>query len=103
MEKEEDFMKRMLFDVFKRQTKDQRLKQILEKSKPKIDENNRIKAFNRLIEDANRRLEAQDKLNDLKENLIKNSIIDKKTISIKDWEDIYKNKYLSFFYLNEKI
>lgn len=84
-------MKRMLFDIFKRQTKEQRLKQILETSKTKIDENKKIMAFNRLIEDANRRLEAQEKLFELKENLIQEST-KRKSISNKNWEEIYKNK-----------
>jgi len=92
IEKEEGFMKRMLFDIFKRQTKDERLEKILAKSKPKFDEKKIIKAFNRLVEDANRRLEAQEKLEDLKENIFKDAK-EKRNISDKEWEETYKNKY----------
>jgi len=84
-------MKRMLFDIFKRQTKDERLQKIMDKNKIKIDENDRIKAFNRLIEDANRRLEAQEKIEDLKDKINK-GIEDEKNYSSKEWEEIYKQR-----------
>ncbi len=84
-------MKRMLFDIFKRQTKDDRLEKILVKNKVKMDENNRIRTFNRLIEDANRRLEAQENIEDLKMQLDKGPE-DEKNYSTKDWEDIYQQR-----------
>jgi len=89
-------MKRMLFDIFKRQTKDDRLQKILDKNKIKIDENNRIKAFKRLIEDANRRLEAQEKIQDLKDEINK-GVEDEKNYSSKEWDEIYKQRYLIYF------
>ena len=91
IDKDEDFMRRMLFDIFKRQTKDDRLEKILEKNKVKMDENDRIKAFNRLIEDANRRLEAQENIEDLKVKLNKGPE-DEKNYTIKDWEEIYQQR-----------
>lgn len=84
-------MRRMLFDIFKRQTKDDRLDKLIDKNKIKIDENLKIQAFNRLIEDANRRLEAQDKMEDL-ENKLRISCKSEKKISKENWEDIYKNR-----------
>jgi hypothetical protein len=42
------------------------LNEILEKKRIKIDESDKIKAFNRLIEDANRRMEALDNLESVK-------------------------------------
>lgn len=57
-----DFMKRMLFDIFKRQIKDKKLTELIEKNKVKIDEESKLKTFDRLIEDANRRLQAQKEL-----------------------------------------
>jgi len=83
-------MKRMTFDVYKRQTKDERLDNLIEKNKVKIDESERIKTFNRLIDDANRRLEAQDKIEELRNNLNKTS--DGKKISEKEWDDIYNKR-----------
>ena len=80
-------MKRMTFDVFKRQTKDERLDKLIEKNKVKIEESERIKTFNRLIDDANRRLEAQDKIEEMRNDLNKTS--DAKKISEKEWDDVY--------------
>lgn len=91
IDKDEEFMKRMLFDIFKRHTKEERLEKILEKNKIKLDENDRIKAFNRLIEDANRRLEAQDKIEELKVKLNK-GVEDEKNYSSKEWEEIYQQR-----------
>ena len=84
-------MKRMLFDIFKRQTKNERLEKILDKNKVKIDENDRIRAFNRLIGDANRRLEAQENIEDLKVKLNK-GVEDEKNYTTKDWEEIYQQR-----------
>jgi len=85
----------MFFDIFKRQTKDERLGKIIEKNKVKIEENDRIKAFNRLIEDANRRLEAQENIEALKVELNK-GIEDEKNYTSKDWEEIYNQRYKIF-------
>lgn len=80
-------MKRMTFDVFKRQTKDERLDKLIEKNKVKIEESERIKTFNRLIEDANRRLEAQEKIEEIRNDLNKPSNM--KKVTEKEWEDVY--------------
>jgi len=84
-------MRRMLFDIFKRQTKDERLEKLVEKNKIKIDENERIKAFNRLIEDANRRIEAQDQLEDMKFQLQQNNPLSKK-YKFEEWGEIYQDR-----------
>jgi hypothetical protein len=88
-----DFMKRMLLDVFIRQTKEKRLEQLVEKSKVKMDEAERIKTFNRLIEDANRRMDALDNLEDLK-NKLDEPIPNAKRYSQEDWNQIYDDRYL---------
>ena len=67
--KDESFMIRMIFDILKRQSQEKKLNVLLEQSKVKLDEDERIKGFNRLIEDANRRLEAQEHLEILKKKL----------------------------------
>lgn len=91
IDKDEEFMRRMLFDIFKRQTKNERIEKLIEKNKIKIDENERIKAFNRLIEDANRRIEAQDQMEEMRyklDHLNNNS----KKYKFEDWEDIYQDR-----------
>jgi len=85
-------MRRMLFDIFKRQTKDERINKLIEKNKVKITEEERIKTFNRLIEDANRRIEAQDQLEDLKNQLLKNNNTNSKKYKDEEWEEIYEDR-----------
>jgi hypothetical protein len=80
----------MSFDIFKRHTKDERLEKLIEKNKVKMEETERIKTFNRLINDAHRRIEAQDKIEELKNDLNFNS--NGKKITEKEWEDIYQKR-----------
>jgi hypothetical protein len=81
------FMKRMVLDVFIRQTKDKRLNEMLEKRRIKIDEAEKIKAFNRLLEDANRRMEALDNLESVKLSM-EEPLPDKK-ITYEQFLDLY--------------
>jgi len=92
IDKDEDFMQRMLFDIFKRQTKEERMEKIVEQSKLKIDENERVKTFNRLIDDANRRFEAQEHLAQMKMQLEQQNL-DMKKYKEEEWEDIYQDRY----------
>lgn len=57
--KEEKFMERMKFDVYKRQIKEEKVNELVDINKLRISENERHKGFNRLIRDANRRIEAR--------------------------------------------
>lgn len=82
----------MLFDIFKRQTKSSRFEQIINEKKAKINETDKTMAFNRLIEDGNRRLEAQYKLNDLRNKIGFNSTNNPKRTSDKEWEEIYQKR-----------
>ena len=66
VDKNENFMKRMQFDIHKRQLKEDRINALIEQNKVKIDEDERISAFNRLISDANRRLEAQENMENIR-------------------------------------
>ena len=95
--KDEQFLNRMQFDVNKRQYKNERIKKLIEQNKKKIDEVQRIKAFNRLIEDANRRIEAQENLENLKDKLNVNLIAPPiKKYNYEEWENVYKNRFLLF-------
>ena len=78
IDKDENFMERMKFDIYKRQIREDRINKLIEEYKIKIDENDRIKAFNRLIEDANRRIEAQVNLEIMKNKLDKDDKNNKK-------------------------
>ena len=87
----------MKFDVYKRQIREDRINKLIEQNKPTIDEEERIKAFNRLIEDANRRIEAQENLenmkNKLSEDLINN---EKKKYSNEVWNEIYNKRFKNY-------
>jgi hypothetical protein len=102
----ENFMQRMMFDIFKRQTKDKRINQIIEKNKVKINEEERVNAFNRLIEDANRRLEANEKMEHLKNNLedyemknnnlhVKSGDTTTKVVDPEEWDKIYHERFIN--------
>ena len=95
--KNDNFMNRMAFDVMKRQTQGKKLHDIIEKTKNKMDENQRVKGFNRLIEDANRRLEAQENLVNLKKKLEEQE--DEKPIKKykqEQWENIYNVRFKNY-------
>jgi len=96
---DEDFMKRMLFDIFKRQTKEERMEKLLENNKVKMNEVERIKTFNRLIEDANRRLEAQENMEAMKNKILEQEMIGMnsgKKITQEEWEEIYMERFLRY-------
>ena len=60
------FLDRMEFYTIKKQTKNEILNYLVNQSKPKIKESERIKVFNHLIEDSNRRTENYYKNEELK-------------------------------------
>lgn len=93
----QDFMKRMFIDVFKRQTKEKRVENLLEQNQVKIDEEQRIETFNRLIVDANRRLEAQWKIDEMKKKLDDGKTIFTKKYNQMEWEAIYEQRFKKFF------
>ena len=86
----DDFITRMDFDTFVRHTKEERMKFLLLKNKPKISESDKIETFNRLIEDSNRRQEANGRI--YLENLNNTSIKNKKKYNNEEWSNIYKNR-----------
>lgn len=100
-DKNSDFMKRMVFDIFKRQTKESRINQLIEINKVKIDENERVQTFNRLIDDANRRIEAQERLEELKEKLNDGRQTISKKYNQSQWDHVYDYRFKKF--IEEKI
>jgi len=105
IDKDENFMERMKFDIYKRQIREDRINKLIEEYKIKIDENDRIKAFNRLIEDANRRIEAQVNLEIMKNKLDKDDKNkNNKKYNEKEWGEIYKNRFKNYeIKVNNKI
>ena len=91
IDKEEKFLDRMRFDIYKRQTQNERIDKMIEENKIKINEEQRIKTFNRLIEDANRRNEK--KHHKFKENNISPK---KKKYNYNEWNNIYQKRFKSY-------
>lgn len=94
--KEKSFIVRMLFDLFKRQTLTEKIEQLVEFNKKRIKEEKRIRGFNRLIEDANRRLEIKDSLEFKKMKLMEQQCFKptKKTYKNNEWVKIYHNRFM---------
>ena len=71
-----------------------KMNDLIEKTKNKINENIRVKRFNKLFQDANRRIEAQDNLNNLKIKLDEIEIEKKiKKYKQSQWDNIYKERF----------
>ena len=92
--KDKLFMERMKFDIYKRQDK---ISKLVEQNKNKIDEEDRTGAFNRLIEDANRRIETKENL-DLMRNRLEADLIGPpaKKYTTKEWKGVYNERFLHF-------
>ena len=97
IDKDENFLNRMQFDIYKRQLKEDRINKLVEQNKVKIDEDERIKAFNRLIIDANRRLEAQENLENMKNKLEEDITAGpQKKYSDEEWKEIYNKRFKNY-------
>ena len=115
--KDEEFLQRMQFDIYKRQFREDRINKLVDQNKVKLDEDERIKAFNRLIEDANRRLEAQENMENMKNKLEEDITAGpQKKYTEKEWKEIYNKRFKNYvdninkkkeenkkFYMEEKI
>ena len=92
-----EFLHRMMFDIYKRQTKEERFNKFIESNKVCASEIDRLETFNRLINDANRRIYAQNNLQVLKNEVNEEEIVlNKKSYSTREWQDIYKGRFESF-------
>ena len=97
IDKKENFLNRMQFDIYKRQVKEEQINKLVEQNKVKIDEDERIKAFNRLIIDANRRLDAQENMENMK-NKLEEDITSgpQKKYSDQEWKEIYNKRFKNY-------
>ena len=92
-----EFLDRMQIDINLRQNKEEVVNILVEKNKTKIDEDERIKAFNRLIIDANRRTEAQENLENMKNKLEEDLIAEpQKKYSEEEWKEIYNKRFKNY-------
>jgi len=91
----------MEFDSYKRHEKPKKIEEMLNEQKVRMDEIARLKAFNRLIDDANRRFETQinqtimpkEELSSIPSTILAN--IGKK-YKKKEWEEIYVDRFKAF-------
>lgn len=89
------FMKRMEADIKNRNTKVQHREQLVSKHKLRKPEAERLSGFNRLIVDANRRLEVSQNIHALDVHLT-NQNFGVEKMSFGKWNKIYKNRFLDY-------
>ena len=94
------FLQRMQFDSLKRKNKDEKVNELVEKNRYKIDEEEREKVFNRLIDDANRRLlkkKEKEIIEEESNNIIKDqNVVDEKKYNEEEWNEIYKKRFKDY-------
>ena len=88
------FLTRMQIDIKNRQTKEEKRKNLLEEYKPKSKEKERIKCFNRLINDSNKRNKVKENIQ--RQNEFFNSGISPRKITKKKWDYIYENRFYKY-------
>ena len=94
-EKGETFLERMKFDIDNRKIKEEKMNEFINKTKLKMSEKERIKGFNNLIKDANRRIEAKKNIMIYNENKIKEEQSNKK-YNKEEWDDIYRKRFCEY-------
>ena len=94
--KNSHFLERMYFDNFKRQTKEERLKSFVKDKNPRKNESAITKTFNRLIDDANRRLESTKNLDCIKRTISTEKKPGKAQDDGKRMEGYYTNSVRNF-------
>lgn len=92
---ETPFMERMQRDIIQRQSKSARRERIITSKKVKKSEKERLEGFNRLIIDANRRLEINENMETANPQLMNKNYNYKKMPSNK-WNQIYRKRFASF-------
>jgi hypothetical protein len=99
-EKGDGFLQRMQFESLKRKNKDMKINELLEKSKKKykMKETQREKAFDRLIDDANRRLILKQEMLENEKYIIdyKDLMNNEKKYNREEWNDIYKKRFKDY-------
>ena len=95
--KNNNFLQRMKFDIYKRQIREDRLNQLINQNKVKINEEDRIKTFNHLIEDANKRFEAIERMEKIKQELNNDlTANENKRYTEREWKKIYDKRFKKY-------
>jgi len=97
--KNDNFLERMNFDIFRRNYKELRLNNLMNLNKAKENEKKRIMIFNRLVEDADKRIKQRQKMNNSKNKLNKDFISAEKATkkyNDKEWNKIYQRRFKSY-------
>ena len=81
-------------DIKKRKTKDEKRKILLEDLKPKTRAENRIKCFNRLISDVNKRNKIKENIEN--RNVFLSTWISPKKVDKKNWDIIYEKRFYKY-------
>ena len=111
---DKSFLERMEFYTAKINLKENKINQLVNKSKPQLPEEQRIEAFNRLITDSNRRAEAKKRISKVNSNkllLASDVLINldisnnnnnnnntngmNRSMSQRNWNNIYKERFTS--------
>ena len=105
-EKNNNFLERMKFDALQRKNKENKLNELLEKNKNKykLNEKDRKKTFNRLIDDANRRLIMKQELIENEKYLTdyKDVLDNSKKYNQDEWEKIYRKRFKEYEDIKKK-
>ena len=90
------FIERMEFDSYKRKIKEKEINKLIGENTLKIEEEKRAQTFTRLFNDANRRNEAMDNLEKMKNILNNNNAINEEALkkySDEQWKKIYDERF----------
>ena len=92
-----NFLSRMEMDLERRRTKDKRRQLLFEKSKIKHSEEEIVNGFNRLLDDANRRIEVKQKMEELSLEINgKKKDKNEKTYDPEKWKEVYQSRFEKF-------
>lgn len=92
--KDKNFLKRMTTDVGRRQNKENMLNKLMQKRKVTASEDKRVKVFNRLIDDANKR--SFNSVNNTNTKPFSKTSVSKKSVQNDTWESVYNKRFLEF-------
>ena len=99
---EEDFLSRMDLYATKKALQQEKLDELLKQNIIRVPEDERVKSFNRLIEDSNKRIEnmnkkeAMNKLNLEKQKRPKSANVNKSSHK-NNWNKIYKERFYNYW------
>ena len=97
--KENGFFSRMQFYSLKRKRKQEKINKLIELNKYKLTEEEREKTFNRLIDDANRRILNKNKISEEEEKMKEEEMrinSEYRRYNNKEWNKIYNERFKEF-------